>query len=384
MSTKIQLTDDTWNPVSGCTRIAEGCRNCYAERLTATRLRQHPRYKGLAVMQPGGPRWSGEVRTHPEVLREPLRWRKPKKVFVCDMSDLFHESVPFDFVDQVFVVMALCPHITFQVLTKRPHIMALYFDHLDDEFDRRKRLSVAVGSLLDGPWIHADGKRYRPRIEQFINDLYAGEAHELGDREPVEIPWPLPNVWLGTSIATQKEADANIPHLLKCPAAVRFLSIEPLIEPVNLWLVTKRFRRSDNKFGCDHCCNGDRCDDPTHHDRRSCPFCRCTGSARIVDWVITGGESGPTGRPCNIAHLRSIVQQCQAAGVACFVKQLGRVPLCNDADRESHEDGTLFIEGIRRNEWIMKLGDPKGGDPAEWPEDLRVREFPKSAEGGAA
>jgi protein gp37 len=102
MSTKIQWTDDTWNPVSGCTRIAEGCRNCYAERLTATRLRQHPRYKGLAVMQPGGPRWSGEVRTHPEVLREPLRWRKPKKVFVCDMSDLFHESVPFDFVDQVF------------------------------------------------------------------------------------------------------------------------------------------------------------------------------------------------------------------------------------------------------------------------------------------
>jgi protein gp37 len=80
MSTKIQLTDDTWNPVSGCTRIAEGCRNCYAERLTATRLRQHPRYKGLAVMQPGGPRWSGEVRTHPEVLREPLRWRKPKIV----------------------------------------------------------------------------------------------------------------------------------------------------------------------------------------------------------------------------------------------------------------------------------------------------------------
>ena len=352
--TKIQWTDRTWNPVTGCTRVSEGCRNCYAERLTATRLRHQPKYQGLAVMQPGGPRWTNEVRTHPDELRKPLSWRKPRKVFVCDMSDLFHEAVPFDFIDQVFAVMALCPHLTFQVLTKRPERMAEYL-------------------IADrGPYkFEADHTTSQNWIVMARDDVSPGGDHPSNTHRLRSMPWPLPNVWLGTSLSTQKEADANIPHLLKCPAAVRFLSVEPLIEAVDLPL-----RPSINRI----------------QRERFVGYSEATriADAERIHWVITGGESGPTGRPCNIAHLRSIVQQCKAANVPCFVKQLGaktyqRCPNCGKntgglprgmLDLCSPDHEALGHECIFR--------DPKGGDPAEWPEDLRVREFPKSAEGGAA
>ena len=312
--TKIQWTDRTWNPVTGCTRVSEGCRNCYAERLSATRLRKHPRYANLAVMQPGGPRWTNEVRTHYDVLRHPLSWRKPAKVFVCDMSDLFHETVPFEFIDQVFAVMALCPHLTFQVLTKRPERLEMY--------------------------IHSN----RPSA-QLIEDCVQHLQPEGIIRR-----WPLPNVWLGTSIEDQKTADARIPHLRRCPAAVRFLSAEPLLGPIDL--------QSSRAFGA-----------ADGHDVRQ------TGGGS-VDWVIVGGESGPAAKPTDIAHIRGIVQQCQAAGVACFVKQVGARPIlkCIADTGSDWPVGVRFSHGVQGRS--VMLADQKGGDPAEWPKDLRIRDFP--------
>lgn len=288
--TKIQWTDKVWNPVTGCTKVSAGCKNCYAERIAGRRL-------------PAGgfvDRAFTDVRCHPERLDAPLRWRKPRRVFVNSMSDLFHEDVPAQFIGNVFNVCSRCPQHTFQVLTKRP--------------ERMRRIIGAVP--------------------------------------------PPPNVWLGVSVEDQATADERIPLLLQTPAAVRFVSYEPALGPVRLTSIT------DGTFGRDAL----RVDDnslgwPEKH----------------IDWVIVGGESGPGARPCDVAWVRSVVEQCRAAGVPCFVKQLGARPvgLREECDRCNWQLRTgrhgLDCPGI------PVLRGRKGGDPAEWPEDLRVREFPGGA-----
>ncbi len=361
--TKIQWTDRTWNPVTGCTRVSEGCRNCYAERLTATRLRQHPKYANLAVMQPSGPRWTNEVRTHYDVLRHPLIWRTPAKVFVCDMSDLFHEAVPFWFIDEVFAVMARCKHLTFQVLTKRPERMADYFSR------PWKTLSHGPTGLRDA---------INTAAIELTGGYHVFPTQELGMIAP--LPWPLPNVWLGTSVEDQKTADARIPHLLRCPAVVRFLSAEPLLGPVNIvpyiGVNTHECRCGFHETELELCPRG---------ERMYCARCKTMATTRPgVRWVIVGGESGPAAKPTDIAHIRGIVQQCQAAGVACFVKQLGAKPIlkCIADTGSDWPVGVRFSHGVQGRS--VMLADPKGGDPDEWPDDLRIREFPTPAEGGAA
>ena len=280
--TGIQWTDATWNPISGCSKVSPGCKNCYAERDWA-RLSRNPKLKNYF----GRP--FTEVRCHPERLEQPLRWKKPRKIFVNSMSDLFHEDVPFEFIHSVFTMMDRSRLHTFQVLTKRPERMNAYISSMKYEHLCGGRLGVAL---------------------------------------------PLRNVWLGVSIENQETADERIPILLDTPAAVRFLSLEPLLEPVNLeweWF---------NKTIADY--------DP------------------VIDWVIVGGESGPNARPCNIEWIRSIIAQCRAAGVPVFVKQLGAVPC------QFNEGGPRKqIPRVFRNRL-----DRHGGDPAEWPEDLRIREFP--------
>jgi len=197
---------------------------------------------------------------------------------------------------------------------------------------------------------------------------------------------PPQNIILLTSVENQKEADKRIPDLLKIPAVCRGLSLEPLLGPVDLRLPTRTFDRGQYGPGCDHCCNGDRCDGPTHFSRERCPYCRGTGQAKILNWLIIGGESGPGSRPCNVEWIRSIVKQGKAAGVATFVKQLGAAPtmpgvqyttsipvgieckhgrdVCPECDRT---DRSLYPE----------LKHLKGGEPSEWPEDLRVQQCPK-------
>lgn len=350
---KIEWTDTTWNPVVGCTPVSPGCLNCYAatmsHRLEA--MGQQP-YVGLTVKRDGRQVFNGTVRTMPDRLIAPLSWRKPRRVFVNSMSDLFHEDVPFEFVDRVFAVMALTPQHTYQILTKRPERMAEY---------------LHGGSA-------GRGGRYGYAIFELAKSRSGNDGEAFGIE--CATPFPLPNVWLGTSVENQATANERIPHLLKCPAAVRFLSCEPLLGHITL-------STGDLLTGF-----------PRHITTQG----HAVGAPLGIHWVIVGGESGHNARPIHIEHIRSIVQQCQSAGVPVFVKQLGAN--CrdrNDAgfmgdpgdswdvdpihDVELHPDG--IIEEYQGAPVRVRLRDRKGGDPSEWPEDLRVREWPKAATGGA-
>jgi len=366
----------------GCTPVSPGCLNCYAATM-ARRLEamgQTP-YVGLTYrvgppnssnpdladpppgkrMLPSRTMFNGTVRCLPDRLEEPLHWKKPRRVFVNSMSDLFHEAVPFEFIDKVFAVMALCPQHTFQVLTKRPERMAEYLtDTRHRSPDARWWISIVDmnGMLCD----------LRAKVDT-RNVTTAGTM------------CPLPNVWPGTtaadqaradervpqllrspaalrvlSVEDQARADERIPQLLRCPAAVRFLSVEPLLGPVDLLEAWWHVERD----------GGDRRD-------------------RGIDWVIVGGESGPHARPCDVGWVRSIVGQCRDAGVPCCVKQLGANVVCRNDEVSDWMDqpGGPCLDDIRTDGVVMQgdpvrvlLRDRKGGDPSEWSDDLRVREWP--------
>lgn len=257
-------------------------------------------------------------------LDNPLRWRKPRSVRV--LSDLFHEDVPFEFIAAVFGVMAACPQHTFQVLTKRPERALAFFEWLYERGQPRPLYCVYASQ------------------DRGVPPTTSAESYKA-----IHGPWPLKNVWLGVSVACQPDADKLVPIVLKCPAAVRFVSAEPLIEAVDLSI----------GFGCT-CASEERCSG-------ACPYYAKAGNPGTrLDWVIVGGESGTGARPCDVAWVRSIVQQCKAAGVAVFVKQLG-----SNSQEQFGGSGALRPR--------LKGRNIKGGDPSEWPEDLRVRQFPEVA-----
>lgn len=253
----IQWTDATWNPSTGCTRVSAGCDHCYAYTLHDQR---HEAWK--AGRMPNAPaqyhRPFSEVQLIPERLSLPLRWTKPRRIFVDSMSDLFHADVPDEFLDRVFATMALAPRHTFQVLTKRPQRMKRYLTWEEPSITRRGRIQ----NQMDFLWARG-GLPQRVVIDQ----------------------WPLPNVWLGTSVENQ-EAAYRIDWLVKTPAAVRFLSCEPLIGPLDL--LERLLRPSDD-----------------------------------LHWVIVGGESGPGYRSLDLDWARDLRDQCVAAGVPYFFKQVG-------------------------------------------------------------
>lgn len=280
---KIEWTNDSWNPVTGCTKVSPGCKNCYAEAFAE-------RFRGV----PGHPYEQGfDLKLWPERLSLPLKWKKPRRIFVNSMSDLFHEGIQDEFIDRVFHTMACAPRHTFQILTKRADRMEKY----------------ARGIL-------EDGERLRGVV-----------APAMMTSDP-KLAWPLKNVWLGVSVETQQFASERIPALCATPAAVRFLSCEPLLGELDLL---------PDLCGCD----------------------QCGGSAeamlepRRIDWVIVGGESGHGARPLEVRWVQDILHACREGGVAAFVKQLG---------------ACWAKEHAAKNK--------KGGDPAEWPEGLRVRQFP--------
>lgn len=246
--TKIEWATDSWNPTTGCTKVSQGCKNCYAERV-------FPRVYGARPFT--------DVRFHTARLDQPLRWRRPRRVFVNSMSDLFHEDVPEDFIDRVFAVMALCPQHTFQILTKRPKQMLAYLTH-----------PVTYPRVRDEAGVCID-------------------------------PFPPINVWLGVSVEDQATADERIPLLLQTPAAVRWISAEPLIGPVDL----------DSTGGLDGHYVGGLIDFGSGTDK--------TTRVPRVDWVVVGGESGPKARPMHPDWVRSLRDQCVGAGVPFFFKQWG-------------------------------------------------------------
>ncbi|MBK8200407.1 MAG: phage Gp37/Gp68 family protein [Acidobacteria bacterium] len=246
-TTGIQWCDATWNPIRGCTRVSEGCRHCYAEAMAARFNRPGQWGHGIAEMRDGKPRWTGRVDVVKEALTLPLRWKKPgKRIFVNSISDLFHEAVPDEAIDRVFAVMALAPQHTFIVLTKRPARMRAWLT-----FDR-------------------------------IAAVHREAEDAMTHREEIEPNWPLPNVQMGVSVEDQPTADERIPDLLATPAAVRIVSAEPLLGPVDFlpWL-------------------------------------------HGIDQIIVGGESGPGARPMHPQWVRDIRDQVKAAGRALFFKQWG-------------------------------------------------------------
>ena len=254
--TSIEWATHVWNPLAGCTRVSEGCDHCYAAamslRLEAMALKDiefgidpggKAKYIGIATRNgKGTPVFNGKINFDKAALDEPFRWKRPRKVFVNSMSDLFHKDVPDGFIDAVFDVMSRTPQHTYQVLTKRPERMAAY-----------------VGS-------------------SWSMSLY-------------------PNIWLGTSVENQEQADARIPHLMKLKSSVRFLSMEPLLGPVDIGPYVNKFRWLVNED------NGQ--------------------IMRPLDWVIVGGESGREARPMHPDWVRAIRDQCAAAGVPFFFKQFG-------------------------------------------------------------
>ena len=304
MSTKIEWTDETWNVITGCTLVDEGCRNCYAAELAASRLKNHPSRAGLAKRNAQGvASFTGEVRFNEDWLDQPLHWKAPRMIFVCAHGDLFHPNVPDEWIDRVFAVMALAPRHTFQVLTKRPERARWHLQKLTDD-GPADRLSDVAGRYM--------GDEADCWIANYINGW--SRPTEAPDDNPANgtvTRWPLPNVWLGTSVSDQASADARIPDLLETPAAKRFVSAEPLLGPVDFRDVEIE-QGGKGKWHCDFLDNdglGPE-DDPIFH-------------GATIDWIIVGGESGRRARPMHPDWARNIRDQCQAAGTAFFFKQWG-------------------------------------------------------------
>ena len=266
---KIEWTDATWNPVTGCTKVSQGCKNCYAETWANRKMGEFSKDKNRGFT---------DIICHEDKLNIPLKWKKPKKIFVNSMSDLFHEKVPFEFVREVFTVMASCSWYTFQILTKRPERMKEFFKYINENSE----------------------------------ELYVK---------------PLPNVWLGVSVEDQKTADERIPILLKVPAAVRWISAEPLLGEIDLAhteTVTALAKGFLEKHDIDIYHNA-LCGRTRYEKGSGKIAVRKTdipGSSKL-DWVVVGGESGTKARPVNPDWVFKIRDDCKAAGVPFFFKQWG-------------------------------------------------------------
>lgn len=285
--TKIEWAEATWNPITGCSLASPGCTNCYAMQLAGTRLKHSPSRKRLTQPSKAGPVWTGEVRFNEHELTKPLRWGRPRMIFVCAHGDLYHESVPDVWIDRIFAVMALCPQHTFQVLTKRSARMREYLINPD----RAVKIAYRVNAWGDG--VGRDAK-----VRRAAHNTVGGS-------------WPLPNVWLGVSVEDQQRADERIPDLLATPAAVRWISAEPLLGAVDLTKIELRpfggrMTELSNKLG-DYVL-------PLRGALRGSP---------TIGWVVVGGESGSKARPMHPDWARSVRDQCAAAGVPFFFKQWG-------------------------------------------------------------
>lgn len=309
MPSSIEWTDRTWNPVTGCKKISPGCKNCYAEGI-ANRFfaKQYP------PNPDGSPRQFTDVRCHENRLHQPLSWKKPCRVFVNSMSDLFHEDVPFEFIARVWAICSEAREHTFQILTKRPQ-----------------------------------------RMLDFAKWMAGADDRSIAE-------WPR-NCQLGVSVENQKYADERIPLLLQTPAAARLLSVEPMLEAIDIGWALSRNRLDIARF-----------------------LLRGPGlePIRPINWVICGGESGPGARPFNLGWAESLLQQCQSAGVPFFMKQCGSDPVYGELrwlqvtvnERLKRKPGGL---GNCFSPVHIALKDRKGGEPSEWPKHLRVRQFPEAA-----
>lgn len=322
--TKIEWTDATWNPITGCSLASPGCTNCYAMQLAGTRLSGHPSRKGLTLDTKSGPVWTGEVRLNRAWLDAPLRWKRPRRVFVCAHGDLFHESVPDAWIDAVFAIMALAPQHSFQILTKRAERMRTYMSGRPGKLAR---------FMIDEYLIDGKANGYIVRADWPVSSIGSIDAPE----DVTMRQWPLPNVWLGVSVEDQKRAEERIQHLLETPAAVRWISAEPLLGPIDLNCLTLS---GDGEMDAVHPWSWEQeeanwvdTSDAWETDFED-HFGHEPGAKRgpmhpVLDWVVVGGESGANARPMHPYWARALRDQCAAAGVAFLFKQWGQwAPIC--------------------------------------------------------
>ena len=281
-NTSIEWADKTWSPIIGCDRVSPGCDSCYA--IGTARIREanpHPRiaaaFAGTTQRTDTGVDWSGTVNLLDDRLTEPLSWRKPVKVFVNSLSDLFHKNVPDDFIAKVFAVMALTPQHSYQLLTKRHARMRTL---LND-----RHFAVAV------------------RTEMYARDRDATLRQD-------EV-WPLPNLWLGVSVENQHWANLRILVLLDTPAAIRWISAEPLLGPVDLTRIAASSKQQPDMVY------------DALNQRYGVPGRWQANASARLDWVVAGGESGAKARPAHPDWFRTLRNQCAAAGVPYLFKQWG-------------------------------------------------------------
>jgi protein gp37 len=298
----------TWNPTDGCKVCSPGCANCYAMRFAGRFAKPGERYHGLVTIGKNKRAiWTGKGRLDAGKLARPLHWKKPRRIFVNSMSDLFYEEFTNEEIAAVYGVMAACPQHTFQILTKRARRRREWFGWLDSEARR-----VAV-SDPDSPWwrafvcIVAASKALGRVTSVEVNR--DGSLNTRGKHDVLSgaggATWPLANAWEGVSVEDQDAADERILELLRTPAAVRFLSCEPLLGPLDLTLRGSRIADWDEDWKYD--------------TLRGAEW--SNGSSAKLDWVIAGCESGPKARPCAPDDLRSLRDQCHAAEVPFFLKQ---------------------------------------------------------------
>ena len=289
-NTKIEWSNATWNPVTGCSVVSAGCKHCYAMKLAGTRMKNHPSRAGLTIDTAAGPVWNGQVRFNEQWLDQPLRWSRPRRIFVCAHGDLFHESVPDTWIDRVFAVMALSPQHTFQVLTKRAERMHAYLSEPDVGV-RIGREESAFAKLA---------AFYKPK---------KGTANiHIGCRRYM----PLSNVHLGVSVENQAAADGRIPLLLATSAAVRWISAEPLLGHIDIVLA----------------CWQASADIVMRFDRTPLEEIAEVPKFLGINWVVCGGESGVNARPMHPDWARSLRDQCSGAGVPFLFKQWGEFGPC--------------------------------------------------------
>jgi protein gp37 len=326
-NTKIEWCDHTWNPWRGCTKVSPGCANCYAERQSKRNS------KVLGQWGPGAPRVLAKN------WGDPLKWNR--KFAPIEMVNAIGER--------------------FTVSVRKPTVFPSFCDWLDDEVDVKwlERFLELIHKTQHLNWL-----LLTKRPENFVNRLREVQRHmtvdplDIVDRIDAWISgYRVPqNVWIGTSVEDQQRANERIPELLDIPAKLRFLSVEPLLGPVYLRLPSR-------SFGF-----------PSHITKEG----HAVGMPQGLHWVIVGGESGPKSRSCNVEWIRSIVNQCKVSGVPCFVKQLGsRVIDPFTTCAHTVQFNQCWPDGTETNGHHVLLTHPKGGAPSEWPEDLRVRQFPE-------
>jgi len=339
-TTEIEWCDHSWSPWRGCTKVSPGCANCYAETLS----KRNPAVRG---------QWGrGKPRVLAKNWGDPVKWdRQFAKSFGLELDhrrptvfpslcDWLDEEVPVEWLARFLQLIHDTPNLNWLLLTKRP-----------ENWEQRLRDVCVYFQGLPGDW------RQAPAWQLANRWCPHNGVHRFD---------PPANVWVGTSVEDQTRADERIPALLRIPAVGRFVSVEPLLGPVDLYLSPSvRCRHCDNYVG--------------GHATGCHDICDCR-----IHWVIIGGESGHGARPCNVDWIRSLVRQCRSAGVAPFVKQLGARAVEADYQhtRKCWNEDCALAGGPEdcTGEVVfdsLELGHPKGGDPAEWPADLRVREFPE-------